>query len=168
MNDNKFLTVFAVFDEETQKKLKCYQDKVLSLGYKGDQTMDIPFHISLGTYSVLEEEKLKEKIYEVCKENKSFEIKLNNVNRFNYRVLFIEPKINEELLNLHSIFDNDIFNHPWPWSPHATIFMGEEGQVKEAEQCLTQIFKPLNAKIVGIQMGEFFPTRMIIEEMLQK
>lgn len=168
MKDNKFLTVFAVFDEETQKKLKYYQDQVLSLGYKGIQTMDIPFHISLGTYSVLEEEKLKEKIHEACKENKSFEIKLNNVNRFNYRVLFIEPKLNEELLNLHTIFDNDYLNNPWAWSPHATIFMGEEGQVKEAEQRLTQIFKPINAKIVGIQIGEFFPTRMIIKEILQK
>ncbi len=162
----KFLTVFAVFDEETQKLLKGYQDRVLSLGYKGTQTMDIPFHISLGTYPVDEEEKLKKKICEVSKLNRGFEIKLFKVNRFSYKVLFVEPEFSVGLKNLHSIFDGNVFNDEFDWHPHTTIFMGEEKQVKEAEQCLTQIFRPITAKLVGIQMGEFFPTRMIIEESL--
>ena len=48
MKSDKFLTVFAVFDDETQRKLKDIQNNILSLGEKGTQTMDIPFHITLG------------------------------------------------------------------------------------------------------------------------
>ena len=167
MKQDKFLTVFAVFDEETQKRLKEYQEQVLRLGYTGTQTMDIPFHISLGTFGVDEEEKWKEKIIEVCKKKRSFDIELNEVDRFGYSVLFVAPKLNEELAELHAIFDNNAVND-FPWHPHATIFMGQEEQVKEAEVCLMRIFEPLTAKIVGIQMGEFFPTRMIVKEWFEK
>lgn len=167
-NQDKFLTVFAVFDDKTQKILKEYQDKVLSLGYNGTQTMDIPFHISLGTYSVNEENAMKQKIHKVCLKNKNFDIKLNKVNRFGYKVLFIEPEINDELKNLHNLFNNNFLKNGFAWEPHATIFMGEEEQVKTADEYLTSLFSPITAKIVGIQMGEFFPTRMIIDENLRK
>lgn len=165
---DKFLTVFAVFDDETQKILKDYQDKVLGLGYEGSQTMNIPFHISLGTYCVKDESKMVEKIREVCTNTKSFDIDLSKVNRFGYKVLFIEPEINKALSNLHDLFDNTVFDNGLPWHPHATIFMGEEKQVQEAEKLLQNIFKPIKARIVGIQMGEFFPARMITSKELCK
>ena len=47
---NKFLTVFAVFDEAPLKKLKGFHESVLSLGHPNTQTIDIPFHISLGKF----------------------------------------------------------------------------------------------------------------------
>ena len=162
MGQEKFLTVFAVFDDETQKILKEYQNSVLSLGYEGTQTMDIPFHISLGTYSVSEENKMKEKIHEVCKKYKSFD------NRFGYKVLFVEPKLNKGLKSLHNIFNHRVFDDGLSWCPHVTIFMGEEEHVKITDKYLSSLFKPIKAKVVGLQMGEFFPTRMIISEKLQK
>ncbi len=163
MKQNKFLTVFAVFDDATQQKLKAFQDRVLSLGYPGTQTMDIPFHISLGSFKVEDEQELKAKIKEVCSQKDGFEINLNKVNHFNNRVLFIEPEENIQLRCLHNLFDNN-FADGFPWHAHATIFCGNEEQVIEAKKCLKDIFKPVKAKITGIQMGEFFPTRMITEE----
>ena len=167
MKQDKFLTVFAVFDGETQKILKAYQDNVLGLGYAGTQTMDIPFHISLGSFQVEVERKLTEKIKEVCANTGEFEIELNKVNHFGHRVLFIEPERNEELIRLHSLFDGN-FADGFPWHAHATIFCGSEEQGVEAERCLSNIFKPIKATVTGIQMGEFFPTRMIIAENFRK
>ena len=162
---DKFLTVFAVFDDATQQKLKAFQDRVLSLGYSGTQTMGIPFHISLGSFKVEEEQELKARIKNVCLQKHCFEINLNKVNHFNNRVLFVEPEENTELRCLHKLFDGN-YADGFPWHAHATIFCGSEEQVKEANKCLNDIFKPLKAKITGIQMGEFFPTRMITEEKL--
>ena len=165
MKQDKFLTVFAVFDDTTQRKLKAFQDRVLSLGYFGTQTMDIPFHISLGSFKVECEQELKSKIKEICSQKYEFEINLNKVNHFGNKVLFIEPEYNLKLVELHSLFDGN-FADGYPWHAHTTIFCGEEEQVIEAKECLNSIFKPLTAKITGIYMGEFFPTRMIIAEKL--
>lgn len=165
---DKFLTVFAVFDNKTQKILKEYQDKVLALGHRGSQLMDIPFHISLGTYCVDDELKIAEKIHDACSKNSQFEIKLDKVNHFGHKVLFIEPEINKELLQIHDLFDNAVINKDFPWHPHATILMGDENQVQKAEELLQKIFKPLKSTIVGIQMGEFFPARMITKDELCK
>ena len=163
MKQDKFLTVFAVFDDATQRKLKTFQDRVLRLGYLGTQTMDIPFHISLGSFKVEDEQELIAKIKEVCSQEYRFEINLSKVNHFNNRVLFIEPEENIQLRCLHDLFDGN-FADGFPWHAHVTIFCGSEEQVIETKQCLNDIFKPVKAKITGIQMGEFFPTRMIIEE----
>ena len=167
MKQEKFLTVFAVFDDDTQQRLQALQDKVLSLGYAGTQTMGIPFHISLGSFQVEDEQELIARIKEVCSQHCEFDINLNSVSHFNNLVLFIEPSVNNNLRSLHELFDNN-FADGFPWHAHATIFCGSEQQVIEAKQCLNDIFVPTKATIVGIQMGEFFPTRMIIEEKLCK
>lgn len=165
--EEKFLTVFAVFDNKTQKKLKSMQDKILALGYAGTQTMDIPFHISLGSFPVKDEEELKSRIKKVCSTKESFEVDLVGVNHFNNKVLFIEPKLNKDLKDLHNLFDCN-FPNGFPWHAHATIFCGSEKEVVMAKELLQKLFKPIKAKIISIQMGEFFPTRRLVEEQLQK
>lgn len=167
MKKKKFLTVFAVFDDNTQNLLESLQKDIFDLGYEGTQTMGIPFHISLGSFPVECEEDLKIRIKEACRNNKQFDIELYRVNHFGNTVLFIEPEVNEGLLNLHNLFDNNYAND-FPWTPHATMFCGDNNQVVEAKNLLLENFKPITAKVVGIQMGEFFPTKMIIEEDLIK
>ncbi|MBD5413825.1 MAG: 2'-5' RNA ligase family protein [Treponema sp.] len=160
---DKFLTVFIVFDKATQKKLKGFQDSVLGLGCPGTQTMDIPFHISLGSFKVEDERELKARIKSACSHQRAFEIRLHKVGHFSNRVLFIEPEENVPLRRLHDLFDGN-FADGFPWHAHATIFCGEEAQVINAKSRLDEIFTPVNGTITGIQMGEFFPTRMIATE----
>ena len=167
MKKEKFLTVFAVFDNETQIKLKHLQDEIFKLGYKGSQTMGIPFHITLGSFPLECESELINRIKETCSKNTQFDITLDKINNFGNAVLFAEPVINESLLNLHNIFNNN-YADGLPYHPHATIFCGTEEEFMNAKDLLSKIFQPIHAKIVGIQMGEFFPTRMIIEEELCK
>jgi len=164
--EKKFLTVFAVFDDKTQRKLKDLQDEILSVGLVGTQTMDIPFHLSLGSFPVEMEEELKLRIKSVCSERSNFEILLEKVGSFGNKVLFIEPKINQELIDLHNLFDGN-FANGFDWHPHATMFCGADEDVVKAREILNTNFKnSLKTKIVSIQMGEFFPTRMISNESL--
>lgn len=167
MKKEKFLTVFAVFDNETQDKLKYLQDEILKLGFKGTQTMGIPFHITLGSFPLEYESQLIDRIKDVCIKNIQFDIMLDKINNFGNAVLFAEPIINESLINLHNLFDNN-YADGLPYHPHATIFCGTEEEFTSAKELLSKIFQPIHAKIVRIQMGEFFPTRMIIEEELCK
>ena len=166
MRKDKFLTVFAIFDEDTQKLLQEHQNAIFDLGLKGTQTMGIPFHLTLGSFPVELENELKARIKEVCAKYSSFYIPLARVNHFNNVVLFAEPEVNEELMTLHNLFDNNYANG-FPYHPHATIFCGSPEEVELAKTEFTKRFIPINAKIVGIEMGEFFPTRMIISEPLQ-
>lgn len=129
--------------------------------------MDIPFHVTLGSFKVEDEQKLKVKIKEVCSQTYEIEINLNKVNHFNNRVLFIEPEENKKLRDLHDLFDGN-FTDGFPWHAHTTIFCGAEEQVIKAKERLNDIFSPIKSMITGIQMGEFFPARMLIQEKLCK
>lgn len=167
MKNDKFLTVFAVFDDETQSLLTEWQNAIFNSGLVGTQTMGIPFHVSLGSFPTDMEEELIERIKNVCLSHSEFPLSLIKINDFGNKVLFIEPEENDELMHLHDLFDN---NYPkgFPFHAHATIFCGETLDVEKAKLILEKLFTPLKTKIVGIQMGEFFPTRMIISQNLGK
>ncbi|MBQ8177741.1 MAG: 2'-5' RNA ligase family protein [Clostridia bacterium] len=162
---DKFLTVFAVFDDQTQRKLSALQAKVFELGNPGTQTMGIPFHLTLGSFPTDKECELVKRIKESAKTHAQFDIGLLKINHFGDKVVFVEPEVNESLMQLHNLFD---CNYPYghPYHAHATIFQGDSEATKQAKALLAEIFTPFSAKIVSIQMGEFFPTRMIISENL--
>lgn len=167
MKSDKFLTVFAVFDDETQRKLKDIQNNILSLGEKGTQTMDIPFHITLGSFPVEDERSLKSRIKEMYIQNRQFDISLNKINHFDNKVLFIEPKKSKELKKLHDLFNMN-YEGGFPYHAHTTIFCSDKSQVEKAKKRLREIFKPIKAKVTEIWLGEFFPTRMLAREELNK
>ena len=152
MKKEKFLTVYAVFDDKTQQKLKVLQDEVIKSAENGTQTMGIPFHISLGSFSLDKKEWLIQKIEDVCLYFDKFDI-------YN-KVLFVEPKVNDELKNLQSHFD-DNYADGFPWHAHATIFCGEEQEVAAAKEKLQATFSPFMATVVSLELGEFFPTKIL-------
>ena len=41
--------------------------------------------------------------------------------------------------------------------PHATLFCGDEHEVRMAEDIAPKLDFPIMASIVGIELGEFFP-----------
>ena len=129
--------------------------------------MDIPFHISLGSFPVECANDLIERIKNICSRNKPFEILLDKINHFNNSVLFVEPTVNTKLQDLHCVFDNN-FADGFPWHAHATIFCGDAEQVTVAKEVVTDIFSPINARIIGIQLGEFFPTKILTVEEFSK
>ena len=166
MKNEKFLTVFAVFDEKTQEKMKKYQNEILKTGLVGTQTMDIPFHISLGSFPTEREKELTEKIKEVGENFEKFSIKLNKIENFNKKVLFIEPIVNKKLQSLQQCFANN-YADGLPWHAHSTIFIGDEKEFVVANRILNNLFSEFEGQIVELQMGEFFPTRMITKKKLK-
>ena len=78
----------------------------------------------------------------------------------------VRPARNMILKALHEKFDCNYANG-FDWHPHATMFCGQAEHVERAKALLNEKFAPFTAQITGIQMGEFFPTKMIIAKDLQ-
>ena len=76
MKKEKFLTIYAVFDEETQRKLNKIQQEIEAKYPAGSQTRGIPFHISLGSFPVEEKAALIGRIGKWIEELKPFSIEL--------------------------------------------------------------------------------------------
>lgn len=161
MENKKFLTVMAVFDDKTQKALAKMQADIIEKVSEGTQTMGIPFHLTLGSYPTDSVDAVVEKIKRVAAVSNSFDVQLVAYKTFSDRVLFLEPTVPEELLALRKSFENDYANG-FEWVPHATLFCGNEDEVRKAKALLPEFNEPISARIVGIELGEFFPARKII------
>ena len=167
MKNKKFLTVMAVFDDETQKLLAIMQATLIERVGEGTQTMGIPFHLTLGSYPTDAVDEVVEKIKRVAADSHSFDVQLVAYKTFSDRVLFLEPTVPEELLELRKSFECDYANG-FEWVPHATVFCGNEDEVRRGKALLPEIREPICSKIVGIELGEFFPARKIIRINFEK
>ena len=160
MNDKRFLTVMAVFDNKTQELLGAIQSKIIENVGDGTQTMGIPFHLTLGSYPIDSESEIVAQIERVASGTKPFEVLLVRYNTFSDRVLFLEPTKPQELIGLRKSFECDYANG-FDWVPHATLFCGEVDDVRKAKSYLPEICEPIHAQIVGIELSEFFPPQKI-------
>ena len=151
----------AVFDDVTQQKLGKIQATLIENIGEGTQTMGIPFHLTLGSYPTDALDEVVGKIQSVALDSKSFFVQLVSYNTFSDKVLFLEPTVPDELLALRDSFECDYANG-FEWVPHATLFCGNEDEVRRAKALLPEIREPVFSKIVGIELGEFFPARKII------
>ena len=161
MNDKKFLTVMAVFDDETQAKLANIQFKIIENVGDGTQAMGIPFHLTLGSYPVDMQDRLVDKIKQIASGMAEFDVDLVGYDTFSDKVLFVKPTKPKELVDLRKSFECDYANG-FDWVPHATLFCGESDDVIRAKEFLPKISEPIHTKIVGIELGEFFPPKKII------
>ena len=166
MKKDKFITVMAVFDDRTQAIMESIAKDMLQQYGPDLKTKGIPYHISLGSYAPEDTEMIVNKIREVAKETKPFEIKILGMNHFGNKVRFLEPELTEDLMNLHLHFDSDYANGYPGWMPHATVYIHEEPEEIEVPEALAEKIETVKtAQIVGIELGEFFPAKFIVREM---
>ena len=169
MRKEKFITVMAVLDERTQKFMESIARDMLKKYGPDLKTKGIPYHISLGSYAPEDTEMIVERIKQVAKETKPFEIKILGMKHFNNKVYFLEPELSEDLMNLHLHFDSDYANGFPGWMPHATVYIHEEPKEIELSKELAEMVESVKtAKIVGIELGEFFPAKFIVRERFGK
>ena len=161
MENKKFLTVMAVFDDKTQERLAQIQSRIIENVGEGKQTMGIPFHLTLGSYPIDSESEIVAQIEKIASRSKPFDVLLVNYDTFSDRVLFLEPTKPQELIDLRKSFERDYANG-FEWVPHATLFCGGEEEIGKAKAYLPEITEPISTKIVGIELGEFFPPNKII------
>lgn len=162
---DKFLCVMAQFDIETEQKLKEIQQILKDKGFVGKQTPNLPNHITLGSFDILKEAMIIEKIKMVSKQFHKFDIKLNNIGLFGLNVLFIAPSVNHELLNLQENFNED-FADGLGWTPHTTMLIDDQETILKALPYVAENFKSFTGRIEAISLYEFWPTRFILEEKL--
>ena len=163
MKKEKFITVMAIFDDDTQKKLHNIQDN-LELQYGIDtKTKGIPYHISLGSYPVEKTDEIVSRIINVTNKTKRFAVKFKGLNHFGNVVRYMEPEISDALIDLHMHFDSDYANGFNDWVPHVTVYRhSEPKEIELSKYIVDKIENLTNAEIVGIELGEFFPPRHII------
>ena len=166
MQKEKFITVMAVLDDRTQEMMESMAKDMLQQYGPDLKTKGIPYHISLGSYAPEDVEMIVERIKQVAKETKPFEIKILGMNHFGNKVRFLEPELSEDLMNLHLHFDSDYANGYPEWMPHATVYIHEEPKEIELPEVLAKKIETVKtAQVVGIELGEFFPAKFIVREM---
>ena len=169
MKKDKFITVMAILDDQTQEIMESMAKNMLQQYGPDLKTKGIPYHISLGSYAPEDTEEIVERIKQVAKETKPFEIKILGMNHFGNKVRFLEPELSEDLLKLHMHFDSDYVNGFPGWMPHATLYIHEEPrEIELSKELAEKIESVKTAKVVGIELGEFFPAKFIVREMFEE
>lgn len=162
--DDKRIYLLAQFDEGTQKKLADIYNKLVQAGMIGEQTKDIPYHITLGSFDLKYETQVLERAQTVCQQTKALDIALNHIGLFGLKVLFLAPSMNEELLRLYSdLVPGGAVNGSHNWTAHATILMDTPDHIQAAIPIVSQAFSPFAAGIDSIGVYEFFPKKFIAE-----
>lgn len=154
---NKFLCVMAGFDDQTERTLNSLQNKLYSKGFAGNQTKNIPTHITLGTLACEKESELVDFLKETTLSTKPIEVEFHHIGIFGGgEVLFVAPDINGYMLELKELFGNSK-----GWTPHVTMLIDDTNTVLEAERILLSEFKEFIGRIDKIYLYEFFPPRYI-------
>lgn len=158
---NKFLCLLATFDEETTIRLKRLEGNLRDEGFVGRQTTDIPHHITLAYYDTSCEDDVKLLLQDICAKNKSFDLSYNHIGLFGLEVLFLAPDVNNELLELRKNCVTDYMKDKNEWTAHTTILIDEVENILQALPIVANNFQQLNARVEGVSLYEFFPTRFI-------
>lgn len=166
---NKYLCVMALFDEETNFKFRTIQEQLEGDGFN---TSSVPPHITLGAYVGLEEKDLLNWVDEFCNATEKFEVNFNHLGLFSLNVLFLAPRVSNELINFHKNFHEKYddccgqvgYNYTFKsnnWTPHSSILVDEPEIILKALPVVNNNFKPFHGKIVALTLCEFSPMKII-------
>lgn len=158
---DKFLCVLGIFDQQTLRVLGEHQRAILSQGFTGRQTMDIPFHVTLGTFGLEHREELEERLQGLSMG--PVEVFFNHIGLFEgEQVLFLAPDVDRELLALKEAFSDER-----GWTAHTTMLIDSRENVLAGLEILGKRFRRFSGRIERAALYEFFPSRKLGEKMLK-
>jgi 2'-5' RNA ligase len=150
----------AGYDLDTEKRLANLQHKLFENGFHGEQTKDIPLHITLGTYDITKEKEIADLVKAVAHKTKPFSITFSHVGIFGgSKVLFIAPDTNRELLDL-----KENFGESYNWTPHTTMLIDKPEIIYSGIPIIANEFEAFEGQVESIYLYEFWPTRFILCE----
>ncbi len=164
MLDKKFLTVYGVFDANTQQILQGYQNTIKTHKLQSSHT-EIPYHISFGSFAVCDVDALIGAVNNFCNKEYTFTVNLTSVEQFGTKVVYLKPQINNNISKLHSLFNSNYANG-YDYVPHVTMFMSNGFDVVKVTNLLTEIFLPFSGEITELHIGEFFPPKLVYSKKL--
>lgn len=164
----KSLYVLAGYDDETEAKLAGIQKHLYELGFSGTQTKEIPMHVTMGQFDTSKEQELKERLIALSQSVNAFEVDFNHIGLFENpekEVMFIQPKISVEWLELRDRFSDNI--DTFPWAPHTTLLIDRPEVIEEARKVVLEEFQAFSGKVTTLYLYEFWPTRHVLTVQLK-
>lgn len=159
MAADKQLFIMAGFDPKTERRLKDLEAMLERLGRPGQQTKNVPHHVSLGMYPPAMEEQVREMVARAARETGPFPVAFQHLGIFGGgRVLFAAPCVNRDLLNL-----KERFGPGDGWTAHATLLIDEPEYILSAVGPAVGTFEEFEGYIERILLYEFFPARSILD-----
>ncbi len=157
----KALFLLAEFDEDSQHICTSLYDLLKAKGFRGRQSKHLPYHFTLGQFDLSKEASLPLLMDEIAKDTKQIDLRMNHLGLFGLEVLFLEPAVNIELLQLVRQFFPKEGLGKHQFVAHTTILKDKEDEILRALPILAKNFKPFHARIEILTLYEFFPVRLI-------
>ncbi len=162
----QFLTLMADLDQDSQEIMSGWYDSLKEAGFTGAQTPGLPYHISLATFPLEQEDKAIATTRRAAAKFAPVPVHISHIGMFaGGKVLFGGPEKSTELAALREACKPDA-PEKYPWTPHATILIDEPDIVCAAIPILMKSFVPFAGKITRLHLCAFWPTREIAAEEL--
>ena len=158
----EFLTLMADLDDDSQQTLSVWYEELKKAGFTGGQTVGLPFHISMGCFSLDKETAVVDEMKELATQFSSIPVHISHIGLFaGGNVLYAAPDMNPaDLLNLRQAIQTEK-QEKFPWTPHCTIMIDEAETIQKALPILVHHFQPFMGRITKLHLCAFWPTREI-------
>ena len=157
----KFLTLMADLDEGSQQRMSEWYAELRKAGFAGTQTPGLPYHVSLSTFSLDQEETAVQTARKAAAEFAPVPVQISHIGLFaGGRTLFAAPEKDAKLTGLHEACRSDT-PQQYPWTPHVTLLIDEPGIVCSAVPVFVNLFVPFTGMITRLHLCAFWPAREI-------
>ena len=158
---DKKLYLLAELDNDTQTKIKEYEDIITENGLVGSQTKDIPYHITLCSFPAEREQFLLTLLDDIEGQFSEIEIAFSGLGLFGLRVLFLNPTMSKELIELYLFAKENSHDKNDDLAAHVTLLMDEKENITGILPKIAEKFSTFTGKIMYVSLCEFFPKRFI-------
>jgi 2'-5' RNA ligase len=158
---DKKLYLLAELDDTSQLEIKEIEKTIIENGFIGKQTKDIPYHITLCSFPIEMEKFLKDLLENSSKKFKKININFSSLGLFGLKVLFMNPNMNNELIEMYNYLKENSFEKDYDLSAHTTLIIDEPENIIKILPKIVEKYKGLNGEIKYISLYEFFPVRFI-------
>ena len=145
-----------------QFRVSRWYKEIKNAGFTGVQTPGLPFHISMGCFSLDKETAVVDEMKGLAKRFSSIPVHISHIGLFSGgKVLYAAPDMNPAgLLDLRQAIQTET-QEQFPWTPHCTIMIDEAETIQKALLILVEHFRPFAGRITKLHLCAFWPTREI-------
>ena len=158
---DKKLYLLAELDNDTQAKIKEFEEIISKNGLIGKQTKEIPYHITLCSFPVEDENRLIHLLEKKGEELSEINITFSGLGLFGLDVLFLNPYMNKELINIYLSLNKNSDNENDDLAAHVTLLIDEPENIIKILPKIAKKFQRITGKLKYLSLYEFFPARII-------
>ena len=158
---DKKLYLLAELDNDLQMELKELEKIIIENGFIGKQTKDIPYHITLASYSIDNENYLDNLLENIKDKFSVINISFSSLGLFGLNVLFMNPIVNMDLIKIYNYVKEKSFEKENDLAAHTTLLIDEPENIIKILPKVVEKFKRFSGEIKYISLYEFFPKRLI-------